>query len=440
MELRFLFLLIAMRIIAGQEPVSLAPAIEGIVFDEDTKNPISGARVRAFETDYDFNGVRRVSFVSNSADFTDKDGRYALSGLPPGEYFLRVENDTFTPTFYPNTTDWKAAAPLVYTGTGRLSVDVGVGRRGLHRITGKITNTSNEPEKGYTVLFIRLVAIDGIRHEPLGMMNRSKDKERSFEIEDIPSGAYDLSATTRVPNFPGKKGNSGRTRIDLRSEDLTDVEIVIKAGVNLKGRITVPQDSPPIDLTKLQVWIRDRDNPFTRPNDPEPAPVAADGSFTIENVTDEEHQLMEILGLPEYACIQRATLDGVDVLHSWMTVQSNSSFLDITVDGRGGEVSGRLTDGRDRLYNDSATVVLVPIRQLGELNRASAKAVAIESGGRFRITGIRSGEYRLLAWHKLKGAAYLNAEFIADYERRGNLVKVERDSRLTADAPVVDAR
>src|SRR6266850_2563250 len=413
MELRFLFLLIAMRIIAGQEPVSLAPAIEGIVFDEDTKNPISGARVRAFETDYDFNGVRCVSFVSNSADFTDKDGRYALSGLPPGEYFLRVENDTFTPTFYPNTTDWKAAAPLVYTGTGRLSVDVGVGRRGLHRITGKITNTSNEPEKGYTVLFIRLVAIDGIRHEPLGMMNRSKDKERSFEIEDIPSGAYDLSATTRVPNFPGKKGNSGRTRIDLRSEDLTDVEIVIKAGVNLKGRITVPQ---------------------------EPAPVAADGSFTIENVTDEEHQLMEILGLPEYACIQRATLDGVDVLHSWMTVQSNSSFLDITVDGRGGEVSGRLTDGRDRLYNDSATVVLVPIRQLGELNRASAKAVAIESGGRFRITGIRSGEYRLLAWHKLKGAAYLNAEFISDYERRVNLVKVERDSRLTADAPVVDAR
>jgi len=29
---------------------------------------------------------------------------------------------------------------------------------------------------------------------------------------------------------------------------------------------------------------------------------------------------------------------------------------------------------------------------------------------------------------------------MSNYERRGTLVKVERDSRITADAPVVDAR
>jgi hypothetical protein len=187
----------------------------------------------------------------------------------------------------------------------------------------------------------------------------------------------------------------------------------------------------------LQTWL----DPFTdRPVDPEAASVAADGSFTIKDVTEEEHQLMEILGLPEYAYIQEATLDGTDALHSWMTAQSSSSFLDITVDGKGGEVSGHLTDGSDRLYGDSATVVLVPIRPLGALNRASAKIAMIESGGTFRITGIRPGEYRLLAWHKLKGTAYLNAEFMSNYERRGTLVKVDRDSRITADAPVVDAR
>ncbi len=432
---------IALQITASREQISNAPAIEGIVFDEDTKDPVSGARVRAFEVDYDLNGVRRLSFVPNAADLTDKNGRYALTGLPPGQYFIRVENNTFASTFYPNTTDWRAAAPLVHTGAGLLGIDVAIGRRDLHRISGKITNTIDQPNKSYPVWFIYMVPIDGLSHEPLGMLNHASNKERSFEIVDIPSGAYEMSASTLVPNFPGKRGNSGRTRIDVRSEDLTDVEINIEALINLKGRIRVREDASSIDLTKLQVWIRTRNDPFTdRPVDPEAASVAADGSFTIKDVTEEEHQLMEILGLPENAYIQEATLDGTDALHSWITAQSSSSFLDITVDRKGGEVSGHLTDGSDRLYGDSATVVLVPIRPLGALNRASAKTAMIESGGTFRITGIRPGEYRLLAWHKLKGTAYLNAEFMSNYERRGTLVKVERNSRITADAPVVDAR
>ncbi|HYR82513.1 MAG TPA: carboxypeptidase regulatory-like domain-containing protein [Terriglobia bacterium] len=431
LTLCFLAFVIALRIVVAQEPISTAPGIEGIVFDEDSKTAVSGARVRAFEVDYDLNGVRRLSFVANGSDLTDNDGRFALTGLAPGEYFIRVENNGFTPIFYPNTTDWRAAAPLVHTGAGLLGIDVTIARGDLHRISGKINRTIDEPYKDRMVGFIGMVPIDGLSHEPLSMLNHATNKERSFEIVDVPSGAYEISA----------KGYSGRTRIDVRSEDLTDVEIVAKARTNLKGRIRVRDDASSIDLTKLQVWVRSRNDPFTdRPVNPESAQVAADGSFTIKDVTDEGHQLMGIPGLPENAYIERAALDGADALHSWMTAQSNSSFLDITVDGKGGAVSGHCTDGSDRLYDGSATVVLVPIRQLGELNRASAKALMIESGGTFRITGIRPGEYRLLAWHRLKGAAYLNAEFMSNYDRRGTLVKVERDSRIIADAPVVDAR
>jgi isoquinoline 1-oxidoreductase beta subunit len=41
------------------EPIS-TPAIEGFAFDEDTQVPLSGVLVRAYEVDYDFNGVRRL--------------------------------------------------------------------------------------------------------------------------------------------------------------------------------------------------------------------------------------------------------------------------------------------------------------------------------------------------------------------------------------------
>jgi hypothetical protein len=69
-------------------------------------------------------------------------------------------------------------------------------------------------------------------------LNRARDP-RTFEIDDIQPGPYELTASTRVPDSPGVRGNSGRTRIDVRSEDLNDVEIRLKAPINLRGRIIV---------------------------------------------------------------------------------------------------------------------------------------------------------------------------------------------------------
>jgi hypothetical protein len=106
---------------------------------------------------------------------------------------------------------------------------------------------------------------------------------------------------------------------------------------------------------------------------------------------------------------------------------------------RGGQIGGRLIDGNGKLYEDSAKVVLLPARKTGELSRNDVKTATVESGGAFRMTGIRPGDYRLLAWHKLNGYAYLNENFMKDFERRGTLVKIERNSRVAADAPLMDA-
>jgi hypothetical protein len=99
-----LLLFIAIRVCAGQDPISI-PAVEGLVLDENTKSPISGVRVRAFQIDYDLNGASGLSFVPDAEVLTDNDGRYVLKNLPPGQYFIRVEKNGFKSIFYPNTTD-----------------------------------------------------------------------------------------------------------------------------------------------------------------------------------------------------------------------------------------------------------------------------------------------------------------------------------------------
>jgi hypothetical protein len=157
-------------------------------------------------------------------------------------------------------------------------------------------------------------------------------------------------------------------------------------------------------------------------------------------VHEEEHQFMGIVDLPDYAYIQEATLNGIDVLHSWVTIHSDSSYLNIIVDGNGGEVSGHVVNGNASLYDDSATVVLVPVRRPGELDGGSSRAVPIEPGSVFRIQGIRPGEYRLLAWHKLKGSAYLNDDFMTSYAAKATIVKIDRGTHLIVNAPVVDVQ
>ena len=433
-------LFIAIRVCAGQDPVSV-PAVEGLVLDENTKSPLPGVRVRAFQIDYDLNGISSLSFVPDAELLTDNDGRYVLKNLPPGQYFIRAERNGFKSIFYPNTTDWRTAAPLAYTGVDIVGIDLALGSRDLYRVGGTIANGAADPAKGYIVQWIDLVSVDGFSEESRLEFNQAKDKVGHFEVGDLTSGTYEISAYTRIPDSPGKKGNAGRTRVDVRSEDVKNVEIVLRPGIDLKGRIAVREDSPPLDLSKLQVWLRARYAGFVkRPTNPDSAGVGEDGSFTIRDVHEEEHQFMGILDLPDYAYIQEATVDGIDALHSWVTIHSDSSYLNIIVDGNGGEVSGHVVSGSASLYDDSATVVLVPVRRPGELDGGSSRTVTIEPGSAFQIQGVRPGEYRLLAWHKSKGNAYLNDDFMSAYAAKSTVVKIDRGSHLIANAPVVDAQ
>jgi hypothetical protein len=74
------------------------------------------------------------------------------------------------------------------------------------------------------------------------------------------------------------------------------------------------------------------------------------------------------------------------------------------------------------------------------LDGGSSKTVTIEPGSVFQIQGVRPGEYRLLAWHKSKGNAYLNDDFMSAYAAKGTVVKIDRGSHLIVNAPVLDAQ
>jgi hypothetical protein len=61
------------------------------------------------------------------------------------------------------------------------------------------------------------------------------------------------------------------------------------------------------------------------------------------------------------------------------------------------------------------------------------RSVVTDSDGQYEIHGIAPGSYKLFAWTELEGAAYLNAEFMKEFEDRGKVVKAEKGAHLETD-------
>jgi len=78
----------------------------------------------------------------------------------------------------------------------------------------------------------------------------------------------------------------------------------------------------------------------------------------------------------------------------------------------------------------SSTVVLVP--QAGRRqNPALYKTVRSDADGRFTLSSVPPGAYKLFASQSIPPGAYQNAEFISKYDERGTTVIV-RSGQVSA--------
>jgi hypothetical protein len=77
-----------------------------------------------------------------------------------------------------------------------------------------------------------------------------------------------------------------------------------------------------------------------------------------------------------------------------------------------------------------AQVVLVPEgerREVMDLYRASPAG----DNGAYQIRGVPPGDYRLFAWRQIEPGAWMDPEFLAPIESRGDRISVSEGGRET---------
>jgi protocatechuate 3,4-dioxygenase beta subunit len=409
-----------------------AAVICGHIYDEDG-DPVPGAQAYALRSTYE-DGRRQ--FVSSGSGVTNDLGEFRIYGLVPGQYFVQANyqrlqvhkgEQAYLPIYYPGVPDAARAVPIsVRPGDEFTSADITL--QVVHGVTlrGHIVSPG-DLDPGLTGR-VELYAQSSTAAGPsVVAQSYTSGSQGSFELRNVPPGAYFLYA------FRGEL--RARQPIEVDSNDIDGLSLVVTPGVKLKGRLIVEGK---LALGHTSLWVNLPPN-YARGTIISGASLAdavkPDGTFMLNDAFDGDYEVA-VYGLPESWFVKSARLDGTDVLTAGVTIDTKQApgLLEIVVSPNGGFVEGIVT--KDEQPFKGGTVTLVPDPpSRGQLRLY--KSSSTDQLGHFQLQGIAPGDYKIFAWENIDTNAWTSPEFLQPYETRGESVHVAEGSHSTVNTEVI---
>jgi hypothetical protein len=477
------------------ENIRLAMAPGGVISGRVTDNgqPIGLTDVSAVKL-IDNNGTPTPVTVLSAK--TNDLGEYRIFGLPPGYYsVVAVVNDAATqgplvispdgddnssvffarttfravlnrsigvgagederhvPMFFPSTPDPERASLIeVRAGSEARNIDIESPVLRTFHVRGRVTGipapaSGQEQTSRPVVQLIKATFPSGI----IRPLNGNADADGKFDLPYAISGTYVL--LTAMGSLLGS------TPIEIRDQDVNNVEISLAGGINVSGRVVIEREaaanpSPDPGMTSLRVIL----NPST-PTLPIYGSVPSpDGTFRIPStnaalaVTTGEYRVLvaPLLALPtppgqpalaipaplQGAYVKSIRLGDRDLLNNPLRVQGSiqpQDKLEIVIGTNPGSVEGSV-QGSD----GSVWVALVPENNLKF--KTDHKFVATEPDGRFQLQAVPPGDYRIYAWQDIEKGTWQEPRLMRNYESRGTPIHVDEGRKTTIQFPVIPAQ
>jgi hypothetical protein len=388
--------------------------------------PVAAARATALRYAYAPDGARRLYSSLNSSTTNDR-GEFRFFGLVPGEYFVKIDGEREQPEFYPGTTEESKASRIVV-------------RAGEEERLGDIVLNSPRVNMRNT-LTINMTGVEANGWESLKL--EAFEGESAIVTVDFAIGLglgnpFTLPAEVSLKEknypvvasvvFPDGSSFVGRGEVAPKDAGMLASVAMVKAS-RLTGQVLVENadgSTRPLE----GIWVNTQGRQSSRSAD--------NGSFAVPALTDTPSAvtLQDGLGrLPETAYIASAKSGDRDVLAEGIRAAGDTQ-LEIRVRTDGGTLVGTVTGATGEAILDGVVALLPDGPRRVPYHPHYAARTNLE--GRFSMTGVAPGPYRIFAWRELYGAAYLNAEFMKDYAGKGTAVQIDSNGRIDVSLPVLE--
>jgi hypothetical protein len=233
-----------------------------------------------------------------STTLTDDQGRYRLTNIPPGRYFIVSGT-----TYYPSTLDADRAAVITITPNSTMeNMDFQLLRPLGGRVSGRISPKTDSRTQEKAIL--SGPNLQEILEVPVGA-------DGAFEFGHVPTGAYWVDL---LPPSPGM----GSFRVQVGDKDVTGLELVRPATHAVTGRIVV-QNGP---LPRAQLA-------FSTLTSYVGASINPDGTFSAR-LHSARHRV-ELAGMPVGYSVTSVRVGSEDATQSVVVGTADISNVVITV-------------------------------------------------------------------------------------------------------------
>ena len=405
---------------------------------EDSGDPVARGQVALYrETSPSGDGrIRRVHQAN-----VDEAGRYEFTGLEPGSYFLSAigqpwysllarlvgfqshdsdanrsdnDHDTHSPldvvyatTFYPDTTDENAAAPIPIKSCEHIRINFA-----LHPTRG-VHITVRMPQSGREGIFF----VPQIEHRVFGTPESLfgmpfVDQEGAMEIS-VPPGQYEF-------RMPERDGIPSRVvSVDATADETVDM----KTGsplTDVTGKVALSSgEALPENTSVSLITVEGRGNGS--------ATLQKDNSFTIRNVPPGVYEL-SVSGAGKHFHASKLIASGAQVSHRQITIGSGSVTLAATLN----EDPGLVVSGfakKDGKVIAGVMIVLVPNNPLAD--REDFRRAQSDSDGNFVVKNVEPGLYTVVAIQDGWALDWAQPDVIRHYLQQGQSVRVTEQSPQT---------
>ena len=411
-----------------------APTMAGRIQTENGE-PIADILVEALKAGYAQDGKRTFSVLAST--LSDDRGDYRLYWVDPGEYVISASyvpvvkesgnaiqmspRAVYAPTYYPNASALAGARRIgLKADQSNLTLDFRLVRAPVVSVRGSTTE-SNHPVS--TTVTLRMAG------DATGVPRYSakSDDFGSFELRNVAPGSYIATAQAQV----GKEVIKASKHIVVYDRDENNVGLILSAGIQIAGRIALDSGAP-LSLGSARPGLNSIDpylDSFTG------STFQPDGQFVINGVQPGEYTF-DIPGLPEDIYIKSEQSAQTSLLGLTLGIGAGAPApFEVVLGTDGGHIDGTVADAAGKPFA-GAQVVLVPKGDRRTLS-SNYRVSSSDENGKFDLRGIPPGEYQLFAWENVEDRAWLNAEFIANYQDAATGVMIVANARGTTQLPLI---